>query len=801
MRTRRFASVFFLAAALCSCAVCGEEAGLTRISGIYPSLAVTNRGNSECGIGAVVPWAGRLWFLTYPASGPRGSDDKLYWLDEDLRRSVAPESVGGTHANRLIHRESNQLVIGPYFIDAKGNVRAISPARMQGRLTATARHLVDPANKVYFITMEEGLHEVDVHSLAVKTLHPDLDARVARVSHLPADHGKGGYVGQGRLVVTNNASGGVLAEWNGKGDPANPESWTTVDRNKYTDVTGPGGIRGAADQEAPLWAVGWDSKSLLLNVCDGGTWTRFRLPKASFTHDSDNGCFTEWPRIREVGGKRMMTMHGMFFDFPTTFSRSNTAGIRPIATYLKMIVDFVDWKGALVCACDDASKFDNPLSGRPQSNLWFTSESGLRELGPPAGYGGVWLRDRAPAETPSEPFWLGGAESFPYRAVHLAQDGDGPATFTLQIDEKGDGRWSDYARVAVPAGGYACRLIPSSQAGQWIRVKTDRDVQSATAWFHYGSPGRRPEPEMFASLAPASVPGDRSEGILLAGEDPEELSLAYAASVVDSQGRVSETGYYTMGGDLKLRRADQPDAEKASRQRGEPKQEFQVDEGSIILVEKSTRYRLPKGPDSLSRPSASGWRRVVREVVTERSLINAGGTIYELPRPGSGGLAKIRPVTTHNRQIFDFTSWRGLLVMSGNLLSAAPDEHYVRSDDGKAGLWLGNVDDLWKLGPPRGEGGPWKDTAVKAGQASDPYLMTGYDRKSVRLSHDAKSEVRMTVEIDVTGQNVWHTYRRVAVPAGKTVEHAFPSGFSAHWVRVKSDRDCRATAWFVYGGD
>lgn len=795
----RVLGVILAVLALGPSVVCGENSELTQISGIYPRLAVTNLGNSECGIGAVVPWAERLWFVTYPASGPRGSDDKLYAFDEHLERTVSSLSIGGTHANRMIHRESAQLIIGPYFIDAKGDVRAISPQQLQGRLTATTRHLSDPANKVYFVTMEEGLYEVDVHTLSVKTLHPDLDARVARVSHLPGDHGKGGYVGQGRLVVSNNAGGGVLAEWTGTGDPGNPESWNTVDRNKYTDVTGPGGIYGAADCDAPLWAIGWDAESLLLNVCDGGSWARFRLPKASFTHDADNGCFTEWPRIREAGGKRMMTMHGMFFDFPTTFSRSNTAGIRPIGTFLKMVVDFVDWNGALVCAANDASKFDNPLSGRPQSNLWFTSENGLRELGPPAAYGGAWRKAQVLANKPSEPFWLGGAGSFSYRAVHLAQDGDATTTFMLQIDERGDGRWSDHVSVTVPPGGYACHLIPPGQTGEWVRVKCDRDVKSATVWFHYGSPGRRAEPEMFTSLASAQVPGDRSEGILLPGDDPEELNLAFAASVVDSQEKVTETGYYTIGGDLKLRRVDKPEAENLLRQKAEPKQEFQVDEASIILVEKTTRYRLPKGPESLCKASASGWRRVIREVVTERSLINVGGTFYELPRSGSGGLAKIRPITTHDRQIFDFASWRGLLVLSGNLLSAAPDEHYVCSDDGKVGLWLGNVDDLWKLGPPRGEGGPWKNTVVKAGQTSDPYLMTGYDRKSIQLTQDGQPEVRMTIEVDVTGENIWHTYRIVAVPAGKTVEYTFPRGYSAHWVRIRADRDCRATAWFIYG--
>ena len=52
-----------------------------------------------------------------------------------------------------------------------------------------------------------------------------------------------------------------------------------------------------------------------------------------------------------------------------------------------------------------------------------------------------------------------------------------------------------------------------------------------------------------------------------------------------------------------------------------------------------------------------------------------------------------------------------------------------------ASVWVGAVDDLWSLGRPRGEGGPWKDAAVKAGEPSDPYLMTGYEKKSLTLSH------------------------------------------------------------------
>ena len=44
---------------------------------------------------------------------------------------------------------------------------------MPGRLTGIARHLTDPAGKIYYATMEEGFYEVDVKSLAVKELYRD----------------------------------------------------------------------------------------------------------------------------------------------------------------------------------------------------------------------------------------------------------------------------------------------------------------------------------------------------------------------------------------------------------------------------------------------------------------------------------------------------------------------------------------------------------------------------------------------------------------------------------------------------
>jgi hypothetical protein len=142
------------------------------LSGIYPHLAMFNT-QKECGTGAVVPWADKLWVITYAPHQPDGSDDKLHSISKDLTQTIHPESIGGTPANRMIHKESEQLFIGPYAVGKSGEVRAIPYTKMPGRLTGNARHLTDHAGKIYFATMEEGIYEVDVKTLALTELFAD----------------------------------------------------------------------------------------------------------------------------------------------------------------------------------------------------------------------------------------------------------------------------------------------------------------------------------------------------------------------------------------------------------------------------------------------------------------------------------------------------------------------------------------------------------------------------------------------------------------------------------------------------
>jgi hypothetical protein len=252
---------------------------------------------------------------------------------------------------------------------------------------------------------------------------------------------------------------------------------------------------------------------------------------------------------------------------------------------------------------------------------------------------------------------------------------------------------------------------------------------------------------------------------------------------------------------MKLSRSEEAGALAWMREKvAIPADAVTFDAASVIYTDEAgKRFRLPKGRRDYPATGPFGAERTVREVCTERDLLNCAGTFFELPAENAGGVAKVRPVATHRRRIHDFATWRGLLVMTGVEAQAPADNrHVIRSDDGEAAVWVGAVDDLWSLGKPVGEGGPWHETQVRAGEPSDPYLMTGYDRKTLRLSHRGTQPVTMKVEIDLSGSGTWAEYRSVVVPAGQSVAHVFPEGYQAYWVRIVANAEVTATAWLVY---
>ena len=783
------------------------------ISGIYPSLAYFNQ-EGECGTGAVVPWADRLWVITYAPHKPEGSTDKLYEITPDLKQIIRPESVGGTPANRMIHKESNQLFIGPYAIDSKANVRVIPPSKMFGRFTGNARHLFDPEGKIYYATMEEGIYEVDVKTLDVTELwrdeKKDPKDKSVRRAELPGYHGKGLYSGQGVLVYANNGeygnaaqtkpetSSGILAEWDGKAD-----QWKIIRRNQFTEVTGPDGITGSSDPaNAPIWAVGWDHRSLILMCRYKGEWYPYRLPKGSHSYDGAHGWNTEWPRIRDIGeNSLLMTMHGTFWKFPKTFTPQNSAGIVPRSNYLKVIGDFTKWNDRIVFGCDDtaAAEFLNKSKAKgkiaapqSQSNLWFVQAPMLDKFGPAIGRGAVWASEDVKAGQPSDPYMFSG---YTHRGVHLTHAGSKSVTVEFEVDREGNGTWSPLLKLEVPAGKELFHAFTSEERGTWVRLKTSEDVTKANAVFTYRNEDARGDaPDaIFDGIA---RPGSRGvTGGLVRARPKDAKDLAFSA--IEADGR--DIGYYELDADLKLVKKTDPEAQKYQKENTAiPDSVLAADGASVVFTDDDgKRWRLPKGDAAFDNGGLFGNYRVDREVATERDLFNASGTVYELPARNAGGFSRVRPVATHNLMFHDFCSYRGLFVLSGILAEApAGNPHIIRSDDGKAALWAGAIDDIWKLGKPRGEGGPWKDTAVKAGVPSDPYLMTAYDKKALTLSAD--KEATITVEVDITGDGNWVVFDKVPVALGSTYSFPFPDEFSAYWIRFTSDKDVKATAHLSY---
>jgi hypothetical protein len=451
------------------------------IHGTFPHLAVKAGhfpARTETGIGALMPWAGRLWFVTYVSSKSRsGSGTGLFCIDDNMDISKHAASRVGTYANRMIHKESNQLIMGPHAIDVDGNVRTFEDL-VDVRLAATARHLTHPAEKVYFLGMEGEFYEADVRTLEVS---PVFDL-VKELRVREGVHFKDAYTDHGRVVVANNSyypkdferaeSEGRLAEWDG-------DTWRVLARTQFNTVTG----RCAGDLGRAIYAAGQDRASALLCVYLPDTgWRTYRLPKG--THTQDHAWTTEWPRIREVESERwLMDASGLFYELPAMTYGNAVWGIVPVCRHLRIIGDYCSWNGLLVLAGDQTTPINecNPFVGQPQANLWFGKTDDLwRFGGKPGGWGGPWWETQVERGRPSEPYLMTG---FDQKCLHVSHDGVEPLCVGIELDFQGTGMWHRYGEL-VTSSGYGCHVFPSGLSAHWVRLVPDRAC-TATAQFMY----------------------------------------------------------------------------------------------------------------------------------------------------------------------------------------------------------------------------------------------------------------------------------------------------------------------------
>lgn len=452
------------------------------ISGVLPRLAVKaahHPTRTETGIGALMPWADRLWFVTYVAHKSRsGGGTGLFWVDDDLTCHKHPASVVGTYANRMIHRESDQCVIGPHVIDTAGNVRTFNDL-IDVRLTGTARHLTDPANLVYMLGMEGELFEANPHTLEVRQI-AELTDELYTSGKGPA-HFKDIHCDHGRVVVANNSyysrdfldptgCDGRLAEWDGR-------SWTVLEKTQFNTVEG----RVDGNLGRAIFAVGQDRASAVFKTYHPETgWFTYRLPKS--THTQDHAWTTEWPRIREVESERyLLNASGMFYELPAMTYADRVWGLRPVCSHLRIIGDYCSWNGLLVAAGDQTTPISdsNAAVGQPQANLWFGKTDDLWSWGKPQGWGGPWWDTPVKAGQPSDPYLMTG---FEHKCLHVSADA--ATGVAVEVDFKGCGEFWHHETLKVPANGAASHTFPTGFSAHWVRLVADIDAR-VTAQLHY----------------------------------------------------------------------------------------------------------------------------------------------------------------------------------------------------------------------------------------------------------------------------------------------------------------------------
>lgn len=410
---------------------------------------------TECGIGAMMPWADGLYIVTYNSHRKAtGTGLGLYRLNDELK----PELIhlhNGTHANRMVHHESNQCIIGPYIIDSGGRWKYIQ-AFEDHRLTSTMRHLKDPANRVYFQTMEGLFFEMDVTTLKT-TLLFDL-VKEMKITKPP--HFKGGYTSQGRVVVTNNGFYGYgddqagLFEWEGGA------SWKRLSNKPHMDVAARQNMGGV------MFATGWDESSVLFWALVEGKWQKYRLPKGS--HSTEQAWQTEWMRIREVETEHfMMDIQGMFYELQPMAFEGHIWGVKPICQHLRIIPDYCAFRGLLALGGNQTSPNgdNNAVVGQAQSGIWFGKTDDLWSWGRPQGWGGPWRDAEVQAGIPSDPFLFTGFEN---KVLHLiASKGVG---IEMQIDFLGNGTWVKYEIFNLTAGTYRLVTFPQGFSAHWVRL-------------------------------------------------------------------------------------------------------------------------------------------------------------------------------------------------------------------------------------------------------------------------------------------------------------------------------------------
>ncbi len=361
------------------------------------------------------------------------------------------------------------------------------------------------------------------------------------------------------------------------------------------------------------------------------------------------------------------------------------------------------------------------------------------------------------------------------RCLFLWHDAFQAERIRLEIDPAGTGAWSRWCEIEVPARSGGWLMLPSAEVGPATSLR----LVPATACRIKA---------MLLAPTPFAMPS-RASGQPAVGWLQATAAGSLTIAIPDVNRASQASGTYELGADMMFR----PQA--AAGVRIEVKEpaataDFSVSEDPLSVVARDAAGNVWRLPKALSAAAPA------RGISTPGGrLVEASGILYAVP--GDGGWGRAVPLCAPGRRIADFCLWQEKLVLAGDFEDCVAGRT-ICSADGRVRLWIGSPGDLRKLGRPSGTGMVWKNATVQLDVPSDPFLMSGYDRKTLEITNHGLAACVFTIEVDPVGRGPWIKVASLVVQPGTSLRHEFPAGFAAHWIRLVPGNDGQVSATFTY---
>ena len=431
---------------------------------------------TEAGIGAMMPWADKLWFVNYPDGYPDGEGMGLWSMGNDQVPTLVAEG-NYCDAGRIIY--SDILFIGHWAITTAGVVTAISGFAATDRIAAYAKS----GGGLYALTMGGVIYSVNASTLVATVANSNIESSLSISGQA---HGKafwGHSDGIHYFAALNMEDGnGRLAAWN-----KNTNTWTNLDANNGSWIE----IGGCYEFNQHVFAFGHDDLSGLMWVFDGQTYgppKKFRLPLAS--DQMKAGYQQEWMRLRAVETERnLLDHHGMWYQLSpvltgTDVGTTDFPRMEPIARHMRTIPDFTNWNGRFVLGGNETSpQFGNmwPNTGQPQSGLMFLALDDIWGWGKPVG-NGFWYRNASVSS--GDVAWPMLMRGFDKKSLHLHNSTSTSIDVRVQVYTNGSTAYP-YDVITVAPHSYVHHEIPPAFTADWITIVPLSACTDLTAWIAY----------------------------------------------------------------------------------------------------------------------------------------------------------------------------------------------------------------------------------------------------------------------------------------------------------------------------